>query len=310
MMNFGLQTAERRSRVSVLILVCVLFSSCIGRNVKLPQSQILLEAKTMSKDAVLESLRVRSASIKTLRVEKSTFTAARMLSNDQIRDYGKGPTARPIDGILRVDRPTKQPRLHISAAGIITGADIVSNDKQYKISLSSSNTFGVADVASPVQSTDFKCNLKPGHIMDALFVDGEQFWNDKGVITVMSETTEGATDGIHSFYLVDFIKVEGAMKLEELWFDRGKTTEVSRKIHYTPEGAVDADVRYSDYQTVNAIPFPQKIEITRPLDKYSLVMTIQKMSLNVDTPAEAFTLERPAGADTLDFKTCKPVKLP
>ena len=73
---------------------------------------------------------------------------------------------------------------------------------------------------------------------------------------------------------------------------------------------MDSDVRYSDFQTVNSIPFPQKIEITRPLDKYSLVMNIQKMTLNEDTPAGAFDLERPSGADTLDFKTCKPVKLP
>jgi hypothetical protein len=264
----------------------------------------------MSKDAVLESLRVRSTLIKTLRVEKSTFAATRMLSNDQIRDYGKGPTAIPIDGVLFVDRPTNQLHLQISGLGIITGADIVSDEKQYKIFLSTSNTFGVADVASPVQSADFKCNLKPSHIMNALFVDGEQFWNDKGVIPVMTEKTEGAPDGIHSFYVIDFVKVEGAVPLEELWFDRGKTTEVSKKIHYTPEGAVESEVHYSDYQSVNSIPFPQKIEITRPLDKYSLVMNIQKMSLNIDTPPEAFALERPSGADTLDFKTCKPVKLP
>jgi hypothetical protein len=292
------------------LLICVLLSSCIGRNVKLPKDQILLDAKSMSKDAVLERLRDRSAKIRTLTVVNSTITAARMLSRDEIRDYGKGPTAIPIEGRLFVERPTNQLHLQIQAAGIITGADIVSDDKQYKISLSSSNTFGVADVASPIQSNDFKCNLKPSHIMDALFVDGERFWNDKGVLVVMREATEVAPDGTHSFYLIDFVKVEGAIPLEELWFDRGKTTEVSKKIHYTPEGTVESEVRYSDYQTVNSVPFPQKIEITRPLDKYSLVLNIQKMALNEDTPPDAFTLERPAGADTLDFKTCKPVKLP
>jgi len=307
MMRFGVPRTKLRSLTFILV-GCVLFSGCIGKNRKLPKDQILLDAKTFSKDAVLETLRVRSASVKTLKVARSTITATRMLSNDEVRDYGKGATAIPIDGVFLVDRPTNRLHLQIQAAGIITGADIVSDDKQYKVSFS--NTFGVADIASPIQSTDFKCNLKPSHILDALFVDGEQFWTDKGVLTVMWEIKEGAPDGIHSFYRIDFIKVEGAIPLEELWFDRGKSNEVSRKIHYTPEGAVDSDVRYSDYQTVNSVPFPQKIEITRPLDKYSLVMNIQKMSLNEDTPPGAFDLERPSGADTLDFKTCKPVKLP
>jgi hypothetical protein len=282
MMNFGIPTTKRRLLTSSIVVACVLISGCVGINRKLPKDQILLDAKTLSKDAVLETLRVRSTSIKTLKVARSTIVATRMLSRDEVRDYGKGATAIPIDGVFFVERPTNRLHLQIQAAGIITGADIVSDDKQYKISFS--NTFGVADIASPVQSNDFKCNLKPSHILDALFVDGEQFWNDKGVLTVMRETTEGAPDGIHSFYRIDFVKVEGAIPLEELWFDRGKTNEVTRKIHFTPEGAVDSDVRYSDFQIVNSIPFPQKIQITRPLDKYSLVMNFQKMTLNEDTP--------------------------
>jgi hypothetical protein len=288
-----------RSQVSAILVGAAVLSGCISRTVHLPQNQVLLKADTIAKAALLEKLRKDSLAVNTLIVQKSTLKASRLLSNESIKNY------HDVVGRIIVDRPS---HLRLEIEKVITLALMVSDEKQYRVSVPPDGKFGVGDVAAPVRGADFPYNLRPSHILDALFVDGEQFVGKLGIDSVLTVFTESQPDGMHSYYVLLFVK-SGGVPLEELTFDRTVgVQEVVRKRSFLPDGEPEADIRYSNYQMFGTIPFPMKIVIKRPIENYSLEMNIEKLDLNKPVAAAAFTLKRPDGVDDVDLNTGKEIK--
>ena len=289
-----------RSEVSVVLLSVALLSGCISRHKPLPQDQVLLKADTIAKSALLERLQKDSLAVKTLVVSKSTLTASRMVSNDTIKTY------HDVNGLIAVDRPG---HLRLEIEKVITLAQMVSDEKQYRVSVPPEGKFGVGDVAAPVQGADFPYNLRPSHILDALFVDGEQFIGKPGIDSYLLVVTEPQPDGLHSYSVVFFGKAGAAVPVEELWFDRTLTVEqVVRKKSYLPDGEIESDIRYSKYQMFGNIAFPMKIVIKRPIENYTLEMNIEKLELNKTVDPATFKLDRPNGVDEVDLNTGKDIK--
>jgi len=284
--------------VPTLLMGTALLSGCIGHTVTVPKDQILLPADTMSKAELLERLKGRSLSVQTLKVSQSTLKPSRMLSREAIKDYAD------VNGKIAVNRPSQ---LRLEIEKVITLAQMVSDEKVYKVYVNQKGKFGVGDVSAPSQGAEFPYNLRPSHILDALFVDGEQFMGKPGIDTFVREDTLPQPDGQHSYYIVLFGK-SGGEPLEELWFDRTVgVMEVVRKKTYRPDGKVEADILYSDYGIFNSIPFPRTIVIKRPIENYSLEVDIESMVLNGPLDPSMFVLNRPTGVDDVDLNTGKDI---
>ena len=110
----------------------------------------------------------------------------------------------------------------------------------------------------------------------------------------MEETVEGR----RSYYVFSFINIAGpeAELLEKLWIDR-TDMQVSRKQVFGKDGRIEMDVEYSSYQSEDGKTFPQIVMIQRPVEDYSFKMTFQKTTLNQTLSEDAFSLERPEGAE-------------
>jgi hypothetical protein len=287
-----------RCIASSVMLVAGLFSGCISRTHDLPKDQILLAADTMSKSALLERLKGRSLSVQTLVVKQSTLKPSQLVSGEAIKDYAD------VKGKIAVDRPAQ---LRLEIEKIVTVAQMVSDGKTYKVYINPKGKFGVGDVSAPVQDAEFPYNLRPSHLLDALFVDGEAHMGKAGIDTFVTEYTESHPDGIHSFYRILFGKV-GGVPLEELLFDRTLgVMEVVQKKTFLPDGRVEADILYSDFGIFSSIPFPRKIVIKRPIENYSLEVLIEQMELNNPVNPSMFVLNRPQGVDDVDLNTGKDI---
>jgi hypothetical protein len=137
-----------------------------------------------------------------------------------------------------------------------------------------------------------------------LFVDGEQYIGVSGIMTVLREDKEPQPDGIHSYYVIEFVR--GDTLLEDLWVDRtGTGMQVTRKRQYKEDGRLEADIRYSDYGMFDSIPFPKMIVISRPIENYSLELQLQDVELNRSVESAAFDVPRPPGAQDFDVNTGK-----
>ena len=280
--------------VFVLALLAAQFG-CISRTRAVPMDQRLLPAETSTRAELIRSLQVKSGQIQTLQGTMSLDVSGGGLTGDEITEY------RQTRGVVVIERP-KQILFKVQAPIVgTTIATMVSDGQEYRVSVPLKNRFVVGDENIPTREKTAILNLKPQHIVRALFVDVTSYLNDPQVKPLFEE----ATLGTRRFYVFSFVNIAGqdVRLLERLWIDRTQHLQVSRKQIYNQEGKVEMDVEYLEYRSDNGIDFPNGIVIQRPIEDFTLKMTFTKATVNEKVMESAFVLERPPGSELVQPKT-------
>ncbi len=279
-------------RLLMIILIATTVSSgCLSRRTQVPVDQQILPGLVKTRTELMADLERRAKLIST------------MIAKVELDVSGGGKTGiltnyRKTTGIIQVDRP-KQVRIQILAPVIATTvADMVSDGSEYRVNIPIKNKFGVFDATAPPTSANSLLNLRPQHILDALFVDVRPYINnpnDRGFL-------EEATNGRVRYYVLNFVDIAGndGRLLEKIWIDR-TNLEVRRKQIYGGDGRLESDVTFAGYIEVEGSTFPQVISIQRPIEDYNVRITFQpdKLRVNEKLAENAFQLERPAGAELI-----------
>ena len=272
----------------VLILLLLFPASCISRKRVLSEEQRLLPTKTATRSELVQELEARSNSIQTLQGTVSLDLSGGGAKSGVLTEYHQ------TTGYVVVDRP-KQIRFKVVAPIVLsTIADMVSDGRQYRVSIPVKNQFFVGDVNAPANSKTTLVNLRPQHLLDGLFIDVRPYLNNAQVKSVLEEAVQGR----RSYYVFSFINIGGseAQLMEKLWIDR-TDMQVSRKQVFAKEGRLETDVEYLDYQSEGAESFPQTVVIQRPLEEYTVKMTFLKAAFNQKLADDTFNLERPDGSE-------------
>lgn len=187
--------------------------------------------------------------------------------------------------------------------------DMVSDGQDFRIYIPSKNTFlvGATSLARPSKKPIE--NLRPQHIVEALF------WPEITATTTM--LFEQFNADTNRYYVLTVLRVVNGGKLEiarKVWFDRSDL-RVSRVQLYGPAGQLDSDIAYSDWEPLDAAPaaggqpattassaaiaarYPRDIVIWRPQDDYKLEIHITKLTVNEPISADRFELAQPAGTE-------------
>ncbi len=176
--------------------------------------------------------------------------------------------------------------------------DMVSDGKTWKLWIPPRNRAmeGTSQVTAP--SKNGLENLRPSVFFDSLMVRGPE----SNEIVSLTSDIRIVEDPKKKKDLVE----EPDYDLQILSQPNGQTAHTLRVIHisrtnllpyqqdiYDDSGKVATRATYSHYQNYGDIPFPSKIVITRPLDKYSLTVTITKLSLNQKLDNDQFEMKIP-----------------
>jgi hypothetical protein len=244
----------------------------------------------MSRTDLLQKLKDRSNAIQTLQASVSFELSGGGLETGEITEY------KETTGAVVVQKPG---RLHVLVKYFVTIADMVSDGRQFKLSLPQKSEWVTGDSNTPGSNPNRWYNLRPKHILDALFVDVLPYVDNHRI--VIKEKAD-PPPGRHSYYIVEFIDVGSpdAQIAEELWIDRNDM-EVAQKIVYAKDGKVESTIEFSDYQNLNGIKFPQVINLHRPIEHYALKMTFQNPVLNGPLAENAFELTQPEGVHVIDL---------
>ncbi len=272
----------------VLILLLLFPASCISRKRVLPEEQRLLPAKTATRGELVQDLEAKSNSIQTLQGTVFLDLSGGGAKSGVLTEYHQ------TTGYVVVDRP-KQIRFKVVAPIVLsTIVDMVSDGRQYRVSIPVKNQFLVGEVNAPANSKTALANLRPQHLLDGLFIDVRPYLNKAQVKSVLEEAVQGR----RSYYVFSFINIGGseAQLMEKLWIDR-TDMQVSRKQVFAKEGRLETDVEYLDYQSEGAESFPQTVVIQRPLEEYTVKMTFLKAAFNQKLADDTFNLERPDGSE-------------
>jgi outer membrane lipoprotein-sorting protein len=275
------------------MLLLAIPAGCISRKRVVPETERLLPAQTATRADLLHLLEEKSRQIQTLQATLALDAAGGGIKTGVLTEY------RQTKGFLLVDRPNNI-RLKVQAVlALATVVDMVSDGRQYRVSVPIKNKFLIGDVSAPAKEKNPILNLRPQHLMKALFVDVTPYLNHPEVRSTFEEITEGR----RSFYVFTFINVgpQDAQVIEKLWIDR-YDLQVSRKQLFRNDGKVDTYVEYSDYASLGEISFPEVIFMQRPIDDLNVKMTLQKTTVNEKLVTDAFSLERPAGSELVQLE--------
>jgi len=276
----------------IFILLLLVPASCLSRRRVLPEEQRLLPAKAATRAELSEYLVARSHEVQTLQGTISLDLTGGGAKSGVLTEYHQ------TKGYVLVDRPNHI-RLKVEAPIVLsTVLDMVSDGRQYRVSIPVKNQFLIGEVNAPAHSKNSLANLRPQHLLDGLFVDIRPYMSNPQVRSSFEETVQGR----RSYYVFSYINIaepEGQL-LEKLWIDR-TDMRVSRKQVFGKDGRVETDVEYSNYGTTEGNSFPQLVVIERPIEDYTLKMTFQQTALNQKLADDAFKLDQPEGSDLVQL---------
>lgn len=177
--------------------------------------------------------------------------------------------------------------------------DMVSDGKNWKLWIPPRNRAmqGTSEITKP--SKNGLENLRPAVFFDSLLIRGlspDQIVSLTSDVRVIDKSTRKKSDLVEA---PDY-------DIEILSQPQGQIVRTLRVIHisredllpyqqdiYDPSGTIVTKAFYTNYQMFGDIPFPTKIVIRRPLDRYSLTVTITRISFNQKMENDQFELKIP-----------------
>ncbi len=231
-----------------------------------------------------------SESIRTLVATVELAPTAGSVYSGVIKEY------RDVRGFILVEKPSLIRMVGQAPVVRTTIFDMVSDGTDFRLFIPSKQKFivGKNDFRRPAKNS--LENLRPQHILDALLLPPIDLEKEKCVV-------EEAEEALRRYYVLSILEsAEGGVLLlkRKIWFDRA-ALRLARLQLYGPRGAYVEDVRYSAYQDFDGVSYPARIEITRPVEDYRLVIAIQKATFNQPITPEKFELNKPQGVDLVEL---------
>jgi outer membrane lipoprotein-sorting protein len=282
--------------VSLGVLLFGASGCLVSRNVRVPVSPKILEAKTAGLDELLASLASYSDKIRALSSSslKVSFTSGKVESG-KLRAYRSAPgyilLKRPDCIRLNIQNPiTKTALIELVSEGDGFGIWYPRENKFF----SGSNSAKELELEGHPGFT-----ARPIHIFDAI-LPHEITLGGPGTFVSMEEDQDTVT----KYYVLSFFSTSGPQRLRilrRIWIDRS-TLAISRLQTYDEDGGTAGSIRYSHLVGIEGLLLPLSIHIDRPLDGYSLDLTFTSWRLNPELPEGAFALKPPASAQLVKLK--------
>jgi outer membrane lipoprotein-sorting protein len=192
--------------------------------------------------------------------------------------------------------------------------DMVSDGQTFRIFIPSKNEFLVGPTQLERATKNPIENLRPQHLLDAFF------WLPiQGGDPIVLEQVDVPPA---RFYTLSVLRgtAPNLGIARKIWFNRADL-RVSRLQIYGLAGRIDSDISYMDWQSVplsnpqetgtsvtaadtsaqSPAMFARSFRIVRPQQDYQLSLTITKLALNTNIPADRFSLTQPAGTELVNL---------
>jgi hypothetical protein len=263
-------------------------------------------ALTASKDQLIAAYDEQARAVRSINAAVELMPVAGSTYSGLIEEY------HDVSGFILAAQPEKIRVIGQAPVLAKNIFDMTSDGKTFHIFIPSKNKFlvGPTDLERPSEKPIE--NLRPQHILDAIFWPplpaGHQ---------VLFEEAESAPERYYVLTLLRQADV-GLEIARKVWFDRADL-RVSRVQIFGPGGRYDSDIAYADWEAVaaggtNAIAaapsdtsagplFPRQIHIRRPQQDYALTVSITRLSVNMEIADDRFTLEQPAGTELVRLET-------
>jgi hypothetical protein len=179
--------------------------------------------------------------------------------------------------------------------------DMASDGKSFTLVIPSKNKAIKGSNAVTKKSDNPFENLRPGFFFDAMLVRGLDP-DDSYTVISDTETVEDAAKK-HLYTMPEYVlsitrhAPPGSKRdtpIRVVTFHRDDLLPYSQDL-YDKEGNLEGQVTYFAYRDFGGRKYPTRVFIKRPLDGIQLLLTVDKVDINVELPSDQFQVKIPTG---------------
>lgn len=235
---------------------------------------------------LLARLRTQSEKIQTLTATADLEPTAGSVYTGVIKEY------QSVKAFILAQPPSM---IRVLGEAPVVGTDIfdmASDGHQFQLYIPSKQKFVVGPTTVTRPAKNPLENLRPQHILEALFIAPMTMGKDK--LEFEEEDTQPGR-----YYVVTELHQDSEAAVfypvRRIWFDR-TDLEVSRVQIFGPGGTIREDVHYFRYRNFGGVEYPSEIDLWRPVEDYRLQITVQKAIFGKPIEPQKFQLHKPKGA--------------
>src|ERR1700692_2472135 len=291
------ETLRKNPRIWLLLLAFLAMQAAgcitIKRRTEVKKEEIRPQLES-SEENLLASYNNQVRSVQSLQATVDLIPSTGSMYSGVVEEY------HDVAGFILAQRPATVRVIGQAPVVAKNIFDMVSDGNQFRIYIPSKNSFFVGPTALIRQSKKPLENLRPQHIVEALF--WPEFTPSANVLFEQFDFS------VSRYYILTLLRqLEGGKFAiaRKIWYSR-MDLRVSRVQLFGAGGKLDSDIEYSDWQHVPAAEgapakdqasFARDIHIWRPQDDYKLEIKILKLTLNEPISPDRFELAQPEGTD-------------
>ena len=293
-----------RFRALIPLFALLLLTGCaVFRTEHAVKQRIRTEGlKTATLEQLVDSINSDAAHLQSLNATVDIDVSTGGAKKGRVTEY------QQISGYVLLRKPGMLRVIGLFPVVRNRAFDMVSNGQNFELSVPPRNKFFIGSnqpvakpTAQPLES------LRPQHILDALLLKPIDPETERAVMEQDMETVrdpKSHKDVLQPNYVVIVIRNErGNWYLaRKIVFSRDDLMPHEQQIFNT-SGQLVTVGRYENFTNYSGIMFPEIIDIERPVEEYSIKMSIVKLRINEQIKDDQFVLTRPPGAQLVNLDT-------
>lgn len=258
------------------------------------------DLKEATLDQLVQIVNENADKLKTLKASVDIDTSVVEQKKDKVTDNPQ------VAGYVLVRKP-EMLRMRVLVPVVRnTMVDMVSDGNNFSLAIPPKSKFIVGSNKQPAKPSPQPLeNLRPQHISDALLlkpIDPEK------EIPVLENTVEIVNDpktkksvqqASYTLVIVDKDN-DGYYLSRKIVFSRTDLLPHEQSI-FNRQGQLATFARYENFNKTANIMFPNIISIQRPIEGYSMTLSITKLDVNVPLTDEQFVLTQPPGSQLVNL---------
>ncbi len=294
-----------RYRLLIALLLVIPGSGCLFRSHKVEQQPLKTPLKTATAQDLINYINSQAEKIQTLQATVDIATTVGGAKKGKVTEYTE------IRGYVLARKPSMLRMIGLMPVVRNKAFDMVSDGSEFKLWIPPKNKFIVGHNEITHVSQNALENVRPQHIYDALLLRPIDPENEIAVLETDFEPVKTGKNAefLQPDYVLDVIRKghQGWFLSRKITFSRADLLPHRQRI-FDEQGDLVTDARYDDFQNYNGINFPNRIEIWRPVDEYTIVLKMVKLQLNQPLTDDQFALNKPPGAEFVNLDQQSPTR--
>lgn len=291
--------------LSLLLLAVLPLSGCLFRShdIRKPVSNATL--KDATREQLIDFIDNNAARLQSLKANVDfNLTVSKQKQGGKSNEY-KVTEYTEVSGYLLVRKPEMLRMIGLVPAVRNTLFDMVSNGKNFSLSIPPQSKFIVGSNQIGRPSLQPLENIRPQAIFDALLLKQIDPNNE---IAVLEQGTESVKDPKShkdmeqaDYEIIVLRKENNEWYLSRIIVFSRVNLLPDRQMSYNLKGQLVTDASYENFQDYGGVQFPETVHIERPIEGYNIQLTITKLSPNQPLTDAQFELPQPPGSKVINL---------